>query len=281
MIIYLYGLDSYRRAQKLRELVARYRAKHATADFLDIDLGDDASGWGTVWDFLEQPSLFVSVKLAVVRVSGAVSEARGCTKAEVKQWKELLRGSVEDKNVFIIISDSSAPRKAFSFLREDPVVSQEFPVLEGGKLDAFLAREMRMRDCVFSPEARRFFVSYLGQFKEERGWIAVHALEQISLAGFSSPVSLDDLRKVVLWESYDESFRLALDFLQQRTAPRRLFYLESLFLRGDSPRYVLNMISACARGRDDVLALADIDEQVKSGALDDEAGLLAFALGTD
>ena len=39
MIIYLYGPDSYRRGEKVRELVSKYREKYAHADFLEVDFG--------------------------------------------------------------------------------------------------------------------------------------------------------------------------------------------------------------------------------------------------
>ena len=74
MIIYLVGSDSYRRGMKLRELVGQYKGKHEQIDFLDVDLEEDPAKWESVRDFLNQPSMFVEKKFAVVRESGAVPQ---------------------------------------------------------------------------------------------------------------------------------------------------------------------------------------------------------------
>jgi hypothetical protein len=279
MIIFLYGIDSYRRGKKLRELVDRYHSKHSSLDFRDIDLVKNPILWKEVRDFVGQPSLFVPVKLAVIRESGSVREGVGVSRSDMKGWIDFLRRCVEDKNTFLIISDSVAPRKAFSFLLNKPIIHQEFPLLESVKLKLFIERELSFRSCALSSDALRFFIQYLGQFKEERAWIIVNLLEQISLASFSQPISLDDFRKIVSWEAYDENFRLANRLLDTQSLGTRLVALESLFLCGDASRYILNLISSCARDRNSIIALSHIDEEVKSGVLDDETILTKFVFG--
>jgi DNA polymerase III delta subunit len=270
MIIYLYGPDGYRRNQKLRELVGRYKEKYADADFLDVDLGGDSHDWVRVRDFVGQPSLFVATKLAVVCESGNVT---------VKAWRDLLKGALDDTSLFIIISDAKSAKKDFKFLLEDPVKSQEFPVLEGKKLEAFVAREARARGLGFAPDARGFFFDYTESFKDERAPVVVNTLDQVSLANYGNPITVDCLKQVVVWEKADEIFPLALRLLKAAPGMGRLEQLEAMFAGGYTSSHILNLLCAVVRGREDTLALAEADEYVKSGALDDQTALTGFALG--
>jgi len=268
MIIYLYGVDSYRRGVKLKELVARYRAKYKNADFLDVDLGEDADAWEDVRDFLEQPSLFVSSKLAVVRESGEVS---------LKPWRDLLKSVIDDKNTFVIIFDSRAPKKDFKFLLEDRVKSQEFDVLEGKKLEAFAQKQMLEIDLRFDTHAMEYFLRYIKQFKEDRTWVLVNTLNQVSLARFGDFVTAQMLRDFLGWEERGELFSMALRFLGLRGMDR-LVCLETMLSDGYAVSHVFNLLCAVAKKREDVFALAEIDEGVKGGVMDDEVGLTLFAL---
>src|SRR3989344_2600273 len=117
MIIFLYGADSYRRGEKLKELVGGYRTKNKETDFLEVDLGESPEDWERARDFLVQPSLFTSKKLAIVRECGAITEAAGFSKEAVKIWREAIRASaVLEEGVFLIISDTKKPLAGFKFL---------------------------------------------------------------------------------------------------------------------------------------------------------------------
>lgn len=268
MIIYLYGPDSYRRNERLRKIVQQYRGKYKDADFLDIDLEESPENWVRARDFLAQPSLFVCSKLCLVRSSGVVTE---------KKWEELLRSHLDGEKVFLLISDSSTPLKAFQFLLKKPARAQEFGVLGGKELEAFVSREAGARGLTFSPEAKRLFLEYVSSFSDV-SWIAVREIEKISLAGFRQPASLQDLQRVISWARYDESYRTAFSFLRAGGKYDKLGFLEELKLRGDEPRYTLNLLGSLVWG-EDAVRLARIDEMVKGGESEDEVALTGFALG--
>ncbi|MAF79947.1 hypothetical protein CL629_02620 [bacterium] len=278
MIIYLYGPDSYRRNAKLREVVAQYRKKYSQADFLDVDLEEQLDDWVAVRDFLEQPSLFVRSKLLVVRGSGSISEKNGFSKGQIKEWVKLLQSHLESPKTFLVISDPSSPKKDFRFLLKNPVRAQEFERLEGRKLEAFVMQRAEDLGVSFEHDAKRFFLEYVLSVSDT-SWIVVQELEKISLSRFSQPVSLLDLKKIIVWQRYDESFQMALGLLRERGGDGRLQFLENLSFRGDDARYTFNLLGSLVRGGDAV-EFAEIDEKVKGGELDDEVALTGFALGT-
>jgi len=277
MLIYLYGADSYRRGKKLRELVDRYKQKYEQVDFLDIDLEECPKDWVVVRDFLGQTSLFVSSKLCVVRGSGAVSEKNGVGRAEAKEWVVLLKTFLEDKNRFVIVVDQKKPLKAFQFLLKPPVKAQEFAELSGRQLEAFVLQEAKRCEVRFQDSARRAFLKYVLKF-QDRGWIVVSLLRQLSLAKFHGELSLGQLQQLVPLEEYGESFQIALSLLRANKGYDRLERLEELRLRGDESMYTFNLLGSLVRG-EDALLFARHDEMIKSGEADDEVALTGFVLG--
>lgn len=277
MIIFLYGSDSYRRGERLREIVAQYLGKYADADFLDVDLEENPENWEHARDFLAQPSLFVRSKLCLVRNSGVITEKNGFSKSQIEEWKELLRSHLDGEKVFLLISDSSAPLKAFQFLLKKPARAQEFGVLGGKELEVFVLREAGTRGLTFSPEAKRLFLEYVSSFSDA-SWVAVREIEKISLAGFRQPVSLQDLQNVISWARYDKSYQIAVSLIRTNEGSDKLRFLEELKLRGDEPRYTLNLLGSLVWG-EDAVSLARIDEMVKGGESEDEVALTGFALG--
>lgn len=269
MVIFLYGPDSYRRGVKLREVVAQYREKRRETDFLECDFSETPEHWRDVCDFFLQPSLFTAAKLAVVREGATVSDGA---------WRDCVSGLVLEERSFLVFSDSQAPPREFSFLLQEPVLFQEFPLLSGDRFLAFLIKEERESGVSLHEAGRRLILAYAESFGDERGYALIHALKEIALAGFNEPVSAGDISRIISWEKAEEIFPLSLRFLRERGAPRRLFCLQGLLSSGYAPSHIMSMCGALARGREETLALASLDESVKSGELDDETALMAFAL---
>jgi DNA polymerase III delta subunit len=271
MIIYLYGLDSYRRAKKLREIVSAYRNKYRDIDLLEFDLEENPSLWIKVRDFLSQPSLFVESKVAIVKGSGAVTEKEGG-----KEWAKVLKSFVKTPKVFIIISDAGKPKREFSFLLDEPVEGQEFDELEGKTLDAFLRKEGSERGLSFDPKAFEFLVRYIGQ-ANGRSWAAVNALDMIALGNFKKAVLEDDLKEFFRIGFEEEVYHMAQDFMSKDGWKSRVSILEKAF-HGAADAHFFNSLGFQARGKD-ALTLADYDIAVKSGGLEYEEALTSFALG--
>ena len=57
MVIYLYGPDSYRRKEKEKEIISKYKEKHlsVTVDKFELESDDDFSSFK---NFLKNQSLF-------------------------------------------------------------------------------------------------------------------------------------------------------------------------------------------------------------------------------
>ncbi len=273
MIIYLYGPDWYRRTAKFKELFSQYREKHPAMDVISVDLEDNPDDWKTARDFLNQPSMFVDAKIALVREGTAV---------DVKEWIAILKSHLETRKTFILISDSKKkPVKAFSSFLAKPAISQEFPVLEGKMREAFFHKEAKIRGLSFTPDSWRFFTGFSSEGESVGTGMA--ELEKLALAGLSQPISLRDVQSVIKWFSRDEVFYITrqLAGLPAQAGHedwrRKIGVLERAFLQREAGAHVFNSLAYQVRGSDAV-RLADYDVSVKSGGLEYEEALLGFVL---
>ncbi len=266
MVFFLYGQDSFRRHRRLQELIAPYKAKYSALDIQSFDLEDEPEGWATARDFLNQPSMFVESKVAIVKEGTAV---------DVKEWVKALKEQVETPKNFVFISQSNLPSQKFEFLLEKPVRSQEFKELEGGELEQFVRSELKSGNLKFDPAALGFFCSYVNS-SEEKSALAVSEIEKIGLMNLKEPVTLNDLRAVIAWRSQERAYVLAQEILRAKDKKAGLKSLEKLLLEEDAA-YAFNSLGFQARG-EAAEALAGYDISVKSGGLEYEEALLDFIL---
>ena len=290
MIFYLYGPDSYRRKNKLRELLADYFKKYPAADFLDIDFIEDQEAWEKARDFLNQPSMFTPSKVLVSRESACSNKAarKDADEAEDdgkdakgkmawrKQWADTLKKYINDSKTFIFVSDTGKPLKVFDFLLKDPVRSLAFEELSGEALRRFVVAESEKRNLAFSPEALRFFLGVLSS-APDASWNAISEIEKLSLMDLPQPVAAKALEPVIEWSSKTAVFEGARAVMWARSRTDRIKFLEKLFLQKEAAAYIFNSLGFIARGNDAV-RLADYDVSVKSGHLDYEEALTDFVI---
>ncbi len=267
MIIYLHGPDSYRRQKKLQALLSEYKKKYPDLDLLSVDLEDKPEDWEEIRDFLNQPSIFVDSKIAVVKNPGEV---------KVKEWIKTIKSFLKDEKTFLILSEEKKPLKDFHFLLEPPVRAQEFKVLEGRLLEVFVREEMKARGVVFAPDALRFFLGFL-ESEEERSWVAVAELDKLSLLENKKPLLRSELESYINYSLKFEVFRVTREMLSTKNWKERISLLERLLLQREAGAYVFNSLAYGARGGE-LIALADYDVAVKSGRMEYEEALLRFAL---
>jgi len=277
MIVYLYGPDSYRRGEKLRELLSLYKKKNPSLDMRFFDFEESVDDWMVARDFLEQPSIFQSAKCAVIR---------GVTIPDTKEWIKTLKFYIEKKNLFLIISDDKKPKKAFAFLTEKPVVSQKFEKLVGTKLTTFLKNKAEELGVYFSPDGWKFFIKYVcenGEFLSlkisgEHGiWLGMMTLKKLSLMRQKKQIQLSDVEQITNWFSRDKVYILTKQIMGTGDWKKKLAVLEKAFFQKEDPSHIFNSLSYGAYGRN-ALLLADYDVSIKSGKLEYEEALLDFVL---
>ncbi len=266
MILYCFGDDSYRRLEKIRELVSRYEARNPAHDECTLDFGEEPERLGEALDFLRQSTLFGGKKLAVVFHGAQIADAR---------WAGELKRLLADRDIFVLIADDRKPVRKLAFLLRPPVKSWRFDELQEEELDPFIHLLTKRFNVTLSPDARAFLHAYAAAHTE-RSWRLRQEIERASL--LPGPVDKAALSRLNPWRREGAFYAAVLAFLRAREPGARLTLLEQLFGRHEDAEYVFNMLGALVSGEASK-KLAAYDVYRKSGKLDTEEALLGFALG--
>ncbi len=259
MVIFLFGPDEYRRAQKKKEIVAEFAKKRSRLGIGSFDLAitEDIEH---LKEFLKNQSIFETAKCAVIENAFEV---------DVKILKPLLEPLAAEKNITVLISVKDKPVKALAFLLEKPVLSQKFENLLGAEWTAFIKDEAKKNDMALSPSAAEF----LGNVYAGDTWGLATELQK--LAGFKSTIDKKDLNEF--------DFAVAPDYwglvngMKSFDIKNRLFALETLFALNDPAPKIFNIVAAGAGEK--APRMAEYDLAVKSGKLEYEEVLLDLAIG--
>ena len=175
MILILYGPDTYRSRQKLREIVEEYRQK-AGADFNLEKLDAQENDLSNLKNMVQGGSLF-SVKKMIV-VEGAFSGENNFDRILGAAQK-----ASELKNIFLVLWDRVLTSQGFKQLEEVKVFAnkiQEFKTLVGSGLQIWLDQEVKKRALKLNAAQNVFFVSLDGDL-----WRITNELDKLSLLASS------------------------------------------------------------------------------------------------
>lgn len=255
MIIFLYGPDSYHRRRKLREIIDRYRQKHSALTLEKFYL-DDPAALEQLRDYLQTPSLFTVWKMAVVFDL--------FTGGDLPAAETLLQEYLSQPTTVVVLSAEKKPPRNFSFLLDQPVFSQEFPMLAGVAWRRFVADYIKTRQLPLSPTLLEALAArYQGDC-----WGLVNEVEKLALAPNYQLPRAPYAQNSALFDSIRE--------LTRGNVSVRLPLLEQL-LRNEDPAKIFNLLTVAApAGRQ--CTFADYDVAVKSGKLEYEEVLLAAVI---
>jgi len=267
MIIFLYGLDSYRRQIKLNKIVEEYRQKHSGISLERFDLKEE-SEFERLKDFVGQMSIFGSNKLAVLK---------NIFEAKSEKMKEFLEDYFNSENLTILISENSIP-EGFEGLLKKAFLTEKFDELNAEKLKFFAQKEIQNRGISFSPPALNFLAE---NFRGDT-WGFVNELEKLVLwrTQTNAEISVSDVKSA---GDYSYEAPNIFDFINsvaKNSSPRqKIANLEKLLLGQEDPAKIFNiMASSRYLPKELVRELADCDVLVKSGKLDYEDIFLSLAL---
>lgn len=267
MIVYLYGPDSYRRQQKLKEYLDRYKGKYSGgAGFFHLDKNDD---FVRLKDFCKSQSLFEPSKL------GIVFEFNELGKGEFKEFVSIVKENLKNKDLTLILIGDKKPIKELAFLLKEPVISYSFEVLDGVALKKFVDTEIKKRKIELDQKSSDLIISVMGK----NSWDIILTLDKLSL--------LDE--KKIDQKTLETHIDLlpAIDIFGQINKMRegysvgsRLAALEELFGRSSDSAMIFNIFSASPYlNRAQKIMMADYDTAIKSGKLEYDEVLLDMMLG--
>lgn len=267
MTICLYGEDSYLRLRKLKEIETAYRKKNGLLDLEVFDLEEESPA--RLGDFLGQTSMFTDSKAAFIKNISAVADE------EEKELIRLLKKYSAEPRIFLIITDTKKPKRAYQFLFREEY--QEFIFPRGREMEKFLSAEAVRRELRLTEGARRELVKRL-ESDSEPTWRAVNLLDQWQTVFRGQPVSTEAAIDWLDFRAKKNIFFTVGGIMNGETLTKRLAALETLLLQKEEPAHLFNLLAYQGRG-ERAECLAEHDILIKSGKMDYEEALLSLAIG--
>jgi len=266
MIILLYGSDSYRRQQKLSEIVAEYRKKHSSLSVESFDLAEQ-DVFEKLRDFVQAQSLFDTWKFGVIRQPSALSGAAQ------KKCAEILKTNRDTKEPVLVVIEDKKPAAPFTFLLKAPAHAQEFKELKGPAFAELLQKEAALRTIRFDKESAALFVeAFTGN-----SWGMATELDKLSL--LDEKIITKDILRIHLHATLKLNlFESIREFNMTRGLGKRLAILEELLSTAGELAAAFNMAAAFAHSPADKEKAAAYDAAVKSGKLEYDEALTGLAL---
>jgi hypothetical protein len=253
MIFYLYGPDTYRRNQVLRETIRNnYEKKHSGLTVREFSFEQDEA-LENLTSFLSAGSLFDTTKLVILTEP---------EEAKPKALANLLNEHADDKNNTIVVVADKKLTKEFAFLLEKPSKAQEFIPLDRPHMLSFLKKEAERLG--FMDADAKTLNSLVDAYGDDT-WSAVTELESIAHGKkFEAPQLVPDF------------FPLIQGIKGGGAVSRQLGALHHLLEHHDAAM-VFNMIASMSDASTK-MQMADYDVAIKSGKMDYPEVLLDLIL---
>lgn len=246
MVIFLYGQDSYRISQKLKEIVEGYKAKNPSGfNLVNLDLSENK-----LEDFFEavkSDSLIPEKKLIIVK---------NIEKTDPKILLEFIKSqnlSKRDDIILIAVSLGDFKNRFFEYLTKKPNQSQNFKLLKEYEIKNWTKKKLNSFETDLTGEALDFLVSSCG-FDLWRIDSEIKKIANFSAKGETSPkggkikgvVSKSQIEELLVPSKEHNIFELT-DALLKRNKKKALLALHKAIDNGEKPTELLGLLAWQAR----------------------------------
>lgn len=230
MIILLYGKDTYRSGEKLREIVVSYQQKHQSG--LNLKFFSVEDSLEDLSNCKKQISIFDEKKLMVIK---EVFREERIRKEILEKYQEM----AESEDIFLFYEETDIKKtdKLFKKLneRKTGVMIQEFAPLASKKLFNWIEKEFFQRGV----KVNREVVAYIAQAGGEDMWKIKNEIEKLSL--YKKEIKKEDVSFMVKTDAQTDIFK-TVDAVARKEEEKALLLLYDHLKKGDSPFYLFSML---------------------------------------
>lgn len=233
MIIFLYGQDSYRISQKLKELVDGYKAKNASALNL-IFLDFTENGLEDLKMSLKSDSLIPEKKLIVVKNILKTNEEKAAA------LLESYRLSANQSIIFIAVhfDEGAVQNIFFQYLTKKPNLSSEFKLLSGALIRKWLSEFAASCSIDLDGEALDYLVVNVGSDL----WRQAQEIKKLADYKIKGIVRLADIQTLVNQKTGINVFDLT-DAIGIRNKKRALLLWHNALEAGEEPVELIGLLA--------------------------------------
>ncbi len=238
MVIFLYGQDTYRLTQKLREIIEEYKKIHKSGlnlRFLDFSGSTGELNFQDFKDAFQQRSIFREKRLIVLT---HIFSNKDLKQSFLKNIKNL----TDSKDVIVISEKNKilANDSLFKILKKK-ATCQEFEPIEGQSLENWVKKEIEQYGVKIEPEALQQIIDFIGNDL----WRFSNEIKKlVNYKGKNSDLTItkQDVGFLVRPKIEPDIFQ-TINFLASKNKKQALSLLKKHLEKGDNPLYLLSMIS--------------------------------------
>lgn len=230
MVIFLFGKDTYRARQKMKEIVGQYTKIHKSGLNLKyIDYKEKGSSFD-LRDDIRQASMFKEKKLVVLRNPFADSEFK-------QELLEQLDKFAESEDIFLIYEEGKINASLLKSLKKK-AKCQEFELLTNAKLKEWVKKEFIKRKIKIELSALEELVKYVGNDL----WRFSNEIDKLTSFKNQGEVEVKDV-KLLVRATIETDIFSTIDAIAQKNKKQALKLLHQHLEKGDSAFYILSMIA--------------------------------------
>lgn len=248
MIIFLYGPDTYRSRQKLKEIIEHYKETHQTGlnlkylDGKNLDYADFKNE-------IQTTSMFKEKKLLILTDVLSNQEFK---ENFLKSSKKL----IDSEDVVLFYETKEIPKNNafFTFLKKQ-AKSQEFRLLDGQKLRNWVKKEVASQPASAGAAAVEKLIEYVGNDL----WGLSNEIKKLASYKNKGKIEAEDVELLVRPKTETDIFK-TIDAIASKNKKQALGLIHKHLEKGDSPLYLLSMINFQFRN---ILLIKDLLEKGK------------------
>jgi len=243
MIIFLYGKDTYRLQQKLKEIEAQYKEIHKSGlnlekiDALQIEFEEFA-------DKLFQYSMFIKKKLFFLENLFSSQKFK-------EKFLEKIKEITKSQDLIVVFEKKELPKRDKLFLSlKKHGKSQEFESLKGKMLENWIKNEFQKEKIKVSEQALNLLLEFIGndlwQLSNEIKKL-VCLKKSLKADDLIEEVKSEDIEILVKPKLEANIFKI-IDALSQKNKKKALKLIQESLLKENKPLVILNIINFQFRG---------------------------------
>lgn len=247
MIILLYGEDTYRSKKKMEEIIKRYKEVHKSG--MNLVYCEDIISFKGLEKEVCQPSIFKEKRLYVI--------FNPLSRKELKEEITKNVNNLENSDDIFIIIEEGKIRENDIFLKSisSKAKAQEFKLLSGIKLQEWIKKEINKYNKEIDFDALELLINNKGNDL----WAISN--EVMKLINFSKrgKISKKDVSDLTRPGIENDIFK-TIDSIADKNRKKSFELIHRHFEKGDSPLYILSMISFQFKN---ILIIKDLIEKGK------------------
>lgn len=231
MVIFLYGLDSYRSKKKLEEIVDHYKSSGKSGlnlAYFDAQQAD----FEKFYDFLKTSSMFEEKKLVILKNIFSDASFQENFLNKIKMLRELT-----DVVVLYESSEVDQRLKIFKVLTKD-CQSQEFKLLNSGELKDWIRKEFNQLNQKINGNALDLLSYYIGNDL----WRLSNEIKKLADFKKDAVIIKENIEMLVKPKIEVDIFK-TIDALAVKNKRAAFHFFKKHLDAGDNPLYLLSMVA--------------------------------------